>query len=191
MPIPVKNTKKFTYKDYLDWSDNERWELIEGIPYNMTPAPSRIHQSVLGELHRQISNYLLNRECNVYIAPFDVILSKEEKYENIDTVVQPDIVVICDKLKLSKNGCNGSPDLIIEIVSPSTARKDSLEKFNLYEKNGVREYWIVRPEEKIVMVFNLDNSAKYGRPQTYSDEEQIKVELLGDLTIELQQVFRE
>ncbi len=145
MSVAVKERLgKFTYRDYLHWPDDERWELIDGVAYNMSPAPNRIHQKISGELHRQIANYLIGKQCEVYAAPFDVRLpATGEKNDEITTVVQPDITIVCDKSKLDKKGCKGSPDLVIEILSPYTAKKDMKEKHFLYEKFAVKEYWIV------------------------------------------------
>lgn len=124
--------------------------------FDMSPSPSRNHQEISVELLRQFSNYLIDKTCKVYAAPFDVRLPEgDENDTNIETVVQPDIAVICDKCKLDDKGCKGASDLIIEITSPSTARKDLKEKLFLYEKSGVKEYWIVHPTDKTVMVFKL------------------------------------
>jgi len=192
MTLPLsKKEEKFTYGDYLSWPDEERWELIEGVPYDMTPAPSRFHQEILMEMARQFANYLRNKACKVYVAPFDVRLLKgDEKDEEIETVVQPDLVVVCDPAKLDEKGCRGTPDLVMEITSPATARKDQREKFLLYEKAGVKEYWIVNPTDKIVTVFILNENRKYGRPEIYSDEDSIGVGLFsGDLVIDLKAAF--
>ncbi len=193
MSYPAKKQqKKFTYGDYLTWSDEERWELIDGIAYDMSPAPSRIHQKISGELFYSIRQYLKDKICEVYCAPFDVRLpEKNEADENIETVVQPDIVVICDKAKLDDKGCKGAPDLIIEIISQYTGTKDMKEKFFLYEKAGVKEYWIVHPDDKVVMVFKLKRKKEYGKPDVYSKEDKIKVSILNDLIIDLDVVFSE
>ncbi|WP_026485629.1 Uma2 family endonuclease [Caldanaerobius polysaccharolyticus] len=189
MPLPREN-KIYTYKDYLSWPDNERWEIIDGNVYLMAP-PSRIHQKVLGAIFYQLFNYLQGKSCEVYTAPFGVRLPSgdEDTDRDIKTVVEPDIVVICDKSKLDDEGCKGAPDLIVEIVSPSTARKDRVEKFNLYEKFGVREYWIVEPESKIVSVFTLQDNKRYGRPEIYTDEDKIKAFIFDSLVIDLKSVF--
>jgi Uma2 family endonuclease len=182
----------YTYGDYAKWPDEERWELIDGVPYNMSPAPSRTHQRILGDLHRQIANYLIGKTCEVYIAPFDVRLPKgNEKDEQIDTVVQPDLVVVCDREKLDERGCKGAPDLVIEVLSPYTAGKDMKIKLALYERVGVREYWIVDPVNKTVQVYQLEIEGRYGRPGIYTDIDHIKVGLFPDLEIELSSVFRE
>jgi Uma2 family endonuclease len=189
--VPLENNKGFTYKDYLQWDDDRRWELIDGIAFNMTPAPSRKHQQVSMELAVQIANFLKGKQCEVYAAPFDVRLpEKDEPDDEIKTVVQPDISVICDKTKLDDRGCRGAPDLIIEIVSPFTARKDLKDKMFLYERCGVKEYWIVHPEEKILMRYKLENN-RYGRAEIFSQEDTLRTVLLEGLEIELAAVFSE
>lgn len=190
MTQPQIDRDNYTYGDYLSWPETERWEIIEGIPYMMAP-PSRIHQEVLGELFRQISNYLLNKPCKVYTAPFGVRLpSGNEKSDlEINTVVEPDIVAVCDHSKLDEQGCKGAPDLIIEIISPSSVKNDMLKKFNRYEKAGVKEYWIVEPNGKIVTVFVLGENGKYGRPEVYSEDNEIQVSIFNDLKIDLKPVF--
>ncbi|MCD5406806.1 MAG: Uma2 family endonuclease [Desulfotomaculum sp.] len=188
----LKSDKKYTYGDYLNWPGDQRWELIAGVAYNMSPAPARKHQGISGALFTQLYNYLKGKNCKVYHAPFDVRLPVgNEKDEDVQTVVQPDITVICDHSKLDDKGCRGNPDLVIEIISPATLRKDIKEKFNLYEQVGVKEYWIVYPLEKTVTVFKLDSSGKYGRPEVYAEEEQVKVEIFDDLIIDLAVVFED
>lgn len=180
----------FTYQDYLTWPENERWELLNGRAYNMTPAPSRRHQEISGQLLTLFNNHLKGKTCRVYAAPFDVRLPQlQESDEQISTVVQPDLVVVCDKNKLDHQGCKGSPDLVVEITSPSTFQKDLKEKFILYERVGVHEYWIVYPEEKTICVFHLTHEGKYSRPEVYIEQDSINVGIFGDLTIELAEVF--
>lgn len=142
MAIPErKHDEHYTYRDLLSWPEDQRWELIDGVAYDMTPAPIRRHQEILGDLHLQIGNFLIGKPCRVYMAPFDVLIPKhDEGEEEIDTVVQPDIAVVCDRSKLTERGCKGAPDLVIEILSPSTAEKDTLTKLKLYERAGVKEY---------------------------------------------------
>ena len=189
--LAEKREELYTYVDYLQWDDGERWELIDVVPYNMSPGPNRRHQEISGELHRQLATYLLDKPCNVYASPFDVRLPESDEAENdISTVLQPDISVICDPRKLDDAGCIGAPDLIIEILSPSTARKDHKEKFNRYERAGVTEYWLVDPSANTVTVFKLGTDNRYGRPDVYSDDETIVVGILPELTIELTLVFR-
>ncbi|EHQ89703.1 Uma2 family endonuclease [Desulfosporosinus youngiae] len=182
--------QRFTYGDYLTWPEDERWELLNGIAYNMTPAPSRKHQEISGQLHTLFNNYLKGKPCRVYAAPFDVRLPQmQESDEQISTVVQPDIVVVYDKNKLDDRGCQGSPDLVVEITSPSTFQKDLKEKFNLYERAGILEYWIVYPEQNTLAVFHLTNEGKYSRPEVYTEQDSMIVGIFADLIIELQDVF--
>lgn len=191
LPLP-KRDQKFTYGDYLTWPDEERWELIDGVPYNMTPAPLRCHQKILMAISAAFYNYLEDKKCEVYVAPFDVRLpAGDEADEEIETVVQPDLVVICDPAKLDEKGCKGAPDLVAEILSPNTSRKDQIEKFSLYERVGVKEYWVVHPTDKILMVFKLDEKSRYGRPDVYSEEDSVPVGLFsGDLVVDLKTVFK-
>ena len=184
--------RHYTYGDYLNWMDEERWELIAGVPYNMSPAPTRAHQEISGELFKQIANYLTGKTCKVYAAPFDVRLPQgDEEDEKIDTVVQPDLVVVCDQQKLDESGCKGAPDWIIEILSPYTAGKDLKIKFALYERVGVKEYWLVDPANKTVQVYIRGENGRYSRPDNYMAEDRVRVEVLPDLLIDLAPVFNE
>jgi Uma2 family endonuclease len=156
----------------------------------MQAASSWQHQSISGELYRQMANYFLNKQCRVYAAPFDLCLAgQDENDQDIDTVVQPDVVVVCDESKLRKTGYFGVPALIIEITSPATSRLDRVLKFNMYEKAGVKEYWIIEPEGKFVTVFTLQETNKYGRPETYTDEHKVQVTTFPGLVIGLSIVF--
>jgi Uma2 family endonuclease len=188
---PLRNEdKSYTYKDYLNWPEGERWELIEGVAYNMTPAPSRSHQKISMALANVIYPYLKDKKCEVYHAPFDVRLPEgDEEDGEIRTVVQPDIVIICDPSKLDEKGVKGSPDLIMEIISLSTASRDHITKLNLYEKNRVAEYWIIHPMDKIVMVYRLLENGRYGRAEVYSQEDKVKVGIFDDLIIDLPMIF--
>ncbi len=191
MEASAKTNKKdqYTYKDYLTWPQEERWELIEGVPY-MQAAPSWQHQAISAELSRQFANHLINTTCRVFMAPFDVRLPHEnESDEDTKNVVQPDIAVVCDKSGLRGTGYYGIPPLIIEILSPSTARIDRLVKFTKYQQAGVKEYWIVEPDTKIVSVFVLGEDHRYDRLEIYSEEDTIKVSILEGLTIDLKTVF--
>lgn len=190
MAVPQRKGQLYTYEDYLNWPDDEKREIILGEPYAMSPAPSTDHQAVLGELFYQFRSYLKDRTCRVFVAPFDVrIPQKDEKDEDIKSVVQPDISIICDRNKIDNKGCKGAPDLIVEIVSSSTFRKDVKDKFFLYESSGVKEYWLVYPNEKTVMVYKLGESGKYGRPEVYSDDESIEVGIFDGLMIDLREIF--
>lgn len=200
MGLPAfKEEQKYNYGDYLSWPDNERWEIIEGTPYNMSPAPAPVHQTVLMGLANIIYTFLKGKPCNIYPAPFDVRLPGkkndnekneiDEKEENIETVVQPDLLVVCDKTKIDTRGCKGAPDLIIEIISPSTARRDMRDKLKLYEKHGVKEYWLVYPYEQVAELFVLGTEGKYLFPERYGIEDTIESPLFPGLAVPLGDVF--
>ncbi len=190
MPIPAEH-EKFTYKDYLRWPKNERWELIYGEVWDMSPAPTRKHQKISGKLFFQIEDYLKEKDCEVYSAPFDVRLPETEKDDDKETytVVQPDLLVVCDKTKLDNAGCKGAPDWILEILSPSTAVKDLSNKYKLYEEKGVKEYWIIDPANSFLTVYLLDLSGKYFRSGVFSADSRVKSAVLPDLVIDLEPVF--
>ena len=189
---PRKLNTTFSFKDYLSWNNsNERWELINGVAFDMSPAPSRKHQDLFGILFGEFYNYLKNKDCMVYAAPFDVRLPEGfQSDSDIKTVVQPDISVFCDQDKLDDRGAIGAPDLIIEILSPSTAAKDLKEKFFLYESAGVKEYWIVDPSNETLTVYILDKDNKYQRGIVYAGEDKLKVGIFEDLEIEMEDVFK-
>jgi len=186
--------KIYSYADYLTWQIQERLELIKGRLFKMSPAPLRYHQELSGALFGEFRVYLKRKPCKVFHAPFDVRLSRsreEQADEQIYTVVQPDIVVVCDRAKLDRRGCLGAPDLIIEILSPATAAKDVKEKFALYEESGVREYWIVHPEEAILEVFTLDEKGTYQLKSMHTRDDTVAVGIFDDFAIELSEVFEE
>jgi Uma2 family endonuclease len=194
MSIPAEKTeKKFTYGDYLTWSDDERWEIIDGVSYVMTPAPTIYHQRISVNLIWSFKEYLKDKAGEVFHAPIDVLLPwNDEKDTEVETVVQPDLVVVCDRSRLvDDRAFKGAPDLVVEILSPSTAGKDRKIKRELYQRAGVREFWIIDPNGKTVEVFCLDGSGKYGSPDVYTPEDKIKVGILEDLTIDLRQVFED
>ncbi len=192
MAYPLKKEeKKYTYQDYLTWPMEERWELINGIAYDMSPSPSRFHQKISRELLRQFANYLIDKACEIYSAPFDVRLPLgDEETGDIENVVQPDLIVVCDQSKLDDKGCKGAPTLIIEIISSSTASKDMKEKFSLYERAGVKEYWIVNPIDNTLMIFKSGENGEYGKPEIYTEKDKVEVDVLGSLVIDLEIVFR-
>ena len=183
MPL-LQEEQRYTYADYCTWDDNERWELIEGVPYAMSPAPAWRHQGISRELSYQLTDFLKGKPCKVFAAPFDVRLNADDED---DTVVQPDIVVICDRSKLSGTGCKGVPDMIIEILSPSTAQRDKWIKFNLYQRAGVREYWIVDPDSKMVTVHVLRDGVY--TTAAYGDTGAAPVNALPGCEINLEDVF--
>lgn len=180
----------YTYADYLKWQFDESVELIKGKIYRMSPAPKRKHQDASVNLEFALLKYFEDKTCKVYDAPFDVRLPvrNERKPDQLHTVVQPDICVICDLSKLDEDGCLGAPDWIIEITSPQTAKNDFSEKFNLYEESGVREYWIVQPKEKAVNVYILEEG-RYALVDVYESGD-IPSSIFPDLLISHDRIFR-
>lgn len=189
MAVPEKHpTRKYTYADYLELPDEPRIEILDGTLYNMTPAPSPRHQDVLGQLYRQFSDYLDGKSYRVYMAPFDVrLLSDDKPDDEVYNVVQPDLSVICAPDKIDDRGCNGSPDLIVEVLSPATAKKDKGEKLRLYRAAQVKEYWIVDALHETVDVYRFEQSQF---PTVYAKVDSVPVGILQELSIDLHHVFR-
>jgi Uma2 family endonuclease len=177
--------KHYTYRDYLAWGEDYRAEIIDGQVYAMSP-PLRLHQDVLGKLFVKIALFLEGKPCRVYPAPFGVRLFPKSDLSD-DTVFEPDISVICDGSKLDDRGCNGPPDMIIEILSPSNPQNDMLVKFRKYLEAGVREYWIVDPQEKTVHACILDG--RQYRVSVYDETQTAPVSVLPGCAIELKPVF--
>jgi len=179
--------KTYTYKDYMLYNENEKIEIIDGNIYNMSPAPSRIHQKLITEILFRIRSYIEtnNGSCEVYPSPFDVILkNNDEVIEDCKNIIQPDISVICDKNKLTDKGCTGSPDMIVEVVSPYNPNNDFIRKLNLYDKYKVREYWIVNPIKKNILVYTLDENERYGMPDIYTFQDKVRVSIYDNLEID-------
>lgn len=185
--------KRYSYADYLTWMDEKRRELFDGFVKLMTPAPSRRHQEISFNLNRLFGNYLFYKNCKAYHAPSDVRLPKRKmgkSDEEIYTVVQPDIYVVCDLSKLDDKGCLGAPDLIIEIISHKSAKRDTKEKFEIYQEHGVLEYWIVNPNDENVTVFLLGDDGKYHFVGIYAGDDKIPVNIFnGDFQVDLTEVF--
>lgn len=183
MSQPAFKRDHFTYGDYRGWPDDRRWELIEGEVYDMSPAPTRVHQKLVLEIAAQVHGFLRGGPCEVYVAPFDVRLPRaDEADDRVDTVVQPDIAVICDPAKLDDAGCRGAPDWIVEVLSPRTAAKDQRQKRDAYERAGVREYWLVHPTDRVLTVYRLLDGA-YGRPEVQALEGETGVAAIAGLRI--------
>lgn len=183
----------YTFADYLTWQFKERVEIIKGKLYKMA-MPSEKHQRISSHLHRIIANYLYRKPCRVYHPPFDVRLEKpphqrKAKDKSIYTVVQPDITVVGDLEKIDNKGCFGAPDLIIEILSPSTGSKDLKEKKEIYEFCEVPEYWIIHPLDETVAVYILNDQKKYVIDNIYASIDIIKSSVFKDLDVDLKDVF--
>jgi Uma2 family endonuclease len=175
MGLPRRDMARHTYGDYRTWPSDVRYELVNGVAYLMSPAPSRAHQEVAGEVFRQAANALHGGSCRAYIAPFDVRLPKgNESDDEVDSVVQPDVLVISDESKLDERGARGAPDWVVEVLSPATAGHDQTVKLGVYERALVPEVWLVHPTDGVVTVYRLQG-ATYGRPAIH--------ELKGDLPV--------
>lgn len=186
MAIQQINNKVYTYYDYLNFPNDEFVEIIDGKIFAMSPAPSRIHQELIMEISAELRNYIKSNkgQCKVYPAPFDVVLINENENENDSkNIVQPDISVICDKNKLNDKGCFGSPDMIVKIVSKFNPGNDYVKKLYLYEKYKVKEYWIVNPIKKNILVYTLTESG-YNQPDLYTFNDKIKVNIFNNLEID-------
>lgn len=190
MPLSAMKTEGWTYADYLAWPEGERWELIDGQAWAMSPAPSTLHQRVSLRLAHLLYDALARRGCEIFAAPFDVRLPLgEESDDDITTVVQPDLVVICDPTRLDRRGLRGSPDWVIEILSPSSASHDCIRKLALYERVGVREYWIVHPEYRLVTVYDRGPDGRYGMPHSHDATERVVSSAVPGLEVGLGEVF--
>jgi Uma2 family endonuclease len=190
--ILLDHSQRYTYADYLTWLDDIRRELINGFIHIMS-APVRIHARLSTKITNRIFNFIEKNKglCEVYHAPFDVRFPADGAIEDdkIYDVVQPDVCVICDLSKLDYRGCMGAPDLMVEVLSPSTSKKDKTKKFNLYEKNGVREYWMVDPDKKKVNVFILQTNGKYDSGAEYVPPQSAPVHIFNGLIIDLEELF--
>jgi len=183
MGLAPRKEKRCTYADYLQWPEDTRYELIDGEAFLMSPAPLVEHQEVAGEVYRQLANQLDGKPCRPFIAPVDVRLPrKDETDAAIDTVVQPDVLVVCDPSKIDRRGVRGAPDWLLEVLSPSTAAHDQIAKRRTYERAGVREYWLVHPGDRTLTVYVLDNG-QYGRPEIYELKDATPVGVLPGVSI--------
>ncbi len=165
MGLPIAKSQQYTYGDYLTWPDDVRYELIEGEAYAMSPAPTLDHQEITGEVFRQLANQLEGKPCRAFISPVDVRLPrKDEANEEVNTVVQPDVIMVCDPGKLDRRGVRGAPDWVLEVLSPSTALHDQLIKRKVYEHAGIKEYWLIHPIDRTVTIYTLEQG-RYGSPE--------------------------
>ncbi len=181
--MPQPNAEKlYTYQDYLTWDDDERWEIIEGVPYNMSPAPMIDHQDSSGAFHGFLFNALRGKQCRPYSAPTDVVLSD-------DNVIQPDVFVVCDHSKITKKCIQGAPDLVIEVISPSTIKKDRWKKKQLYEQYGVREYILADPDGRYVERYVLGEDGQYKKGEFIDASETLVLKSLPGIEIPLPEVF--
>jgi Uma2 family endonuclease len=185
-------SKTYNYADYLQWKFEERVELIKGRIFKMSPSPSSNHQDISGNIYFAIKLYLLNNNCKVYAAPFDVRLTKKSKdNKDVLTVVQPDICVICDRSKIDEKGCLGAPDIVVEILSPGNNKKELQNKYEVYEENGVQEYWIVSPQDKTFLKYTLNNEGVYVPSRLLTVGSEVTTPVLPDFVLNLEQIFKD
>lgn len=181
MQLPTR-LAKYTYRDYLSWDDKRRWELIDGVAYSMSPAPSIKHQQIIGRFYARLEFILRGHRCLPFISPTDVVLSEHN-------VVQPDIFVVCDSTKIGEPNIQGAPDIVIEVLSPATERKDRLEKKLMYEKFGVKEYILINPDAQYAERFLLEKDGTFGKSQVLGCEQILVFKALPKVEIPLWEVF--
>lgn len=182
MPKAVGTLPRFTYADYLTWPDDERWEIIGGEAHAMTPAPSPIHQRLVLRVASRLESALRGHPCEAFVAPVDVVLSESD-------VVQPDVIVVCDRTKIARRGIEGAPDVVVEVLSPGSGLRDRREKRALYERSGVKEYLLVDGDGRLVERFRQGADGAYGKPDVFGPEETMRLESLGDLELPLSEIL--
>ena len=181
----------YSYAHYLTWLFDDRVELIKGKVFPMC-GPARLHQRVSVRISYFLYQFLIGRPCEVYTAPFDVRFFKESKADkDIYTVLQPDICVICDQAKLDDKGCIGAPDIVIEILSPGNNQKELLHKYLVYEEFGVKEYWVISPDEKTFLKYTFDESGRYIPSKLFTLSEKITSAVLPGFELDLDEVFED
>jgi Uma2 family endonuclease len=183
-------SQEYSYADYLQWKFEERLEIIKGKIFKMSPAPSRIHQKLSGEIFRELSTFLKGKPCEVYSAPFDVRLPRKSKEDrDILTVIQPDICVICDPAKLDDRGCLGAPDLVVEVLSPGNNKKDLEIKYDVYEEAGVRDYWLILPQIQAVLQYILTEEGHYSGARPLTEDHILTTPVLPGFQLDLEELF--
>jgi len=181
--------KVYTYADYFKWQFEERVELIKGRIFKMSPAPNRIHQKLSGDIYGQLWNFLRGNKCEVFSAPFDVRLPRKSKDDkDIITVLQPDICVVCDLSKLDDRGCIGAPDIAVEILSPGNNAKELKNKYEVYEESGVKEYWVVSPQDNTFIMYTLIND-KYDASRLMVTGDVVTSSVLAGFSLDLTELF--
>lgn len=173
--------KKYTYADYLTWPEGERWEIIDGEAYDMTPAPTTTHQRIVQRIGARVELFFTGKPCVPFIAPTDVVLDET-------SIVQPDVLVVCDRAKITEANIQGAPDLVVEVLSPSTKLKDKREKKALYERFGVQEYLLFHPEDGMVDRYRLVDG-RYLSEDVFNWDETLTLATFPDLTLDLWAIF--
>ena len=188
--LALKQTK-YTYEDLLNLEDDKRYELIDGELYLMS-SPTTLHQEIVGEIYTQLRNYLKGKKCKAFVSPLDVCLSGVKKPSKEYNVVQPDIFVVCNENKITKDmGIQGEPDLVIEVLSPTSKKHDTFLKYNLYQYYGVKEYWIIDGEVGVIYQYIINEKNIYTLPKTYDITEDIKVNVLKNCVISLKDIIEQ
>lgn len=190
MSVARNPDRRFTYGDYLTWTDEGRWELLEGVPHAMSPAPGVPHQRLVVSLSRQLDFWFEGKPCEPFTSPIDVRFPlANQTDEQAETVLQPDLLVVCDQAKVNSRGITGAPDFVIEILSPGTASHDQIRKRDLYQLHGVKEYWIVDPAEQLVTIRLLSRPGEFSLPQILEARGRVPVSIFAGLEIDFDLAF--
>ncbi|POY36679.1 hypothetical protein C3K47_09945 [Solitalea longa] len=180
---------QYTYADYLQWTIDERLELINGKIFKMSPGPNRVHQSLTGSIYVFLFNFLKHKSCKVFIAPFDIRLPRKSKEDkDIITVVQPDVCVVCDSEKIDDKGVVGAPDIVVEVLSPGNNAKELKYKYEVYEESGVKEYWIVSPQNKTFLIYTL-KEGQFQPSKLMTSGDTITTSILPGFVLDLTELF--
>ncbi|MBI4754524.1 MAG: Uma2 family endonuclease [Betaproteobacteria bacterium] len=194
MGLPQRDDTRHTYAEYRNWPEDVRYELIDGVAYAMAPAPTTTHQELIGGLYRCVVEALDDSPCRVFFAPVDLRLPRaDEADDRVDTVVQPDLLVVCDPSKVDERGVRGAPDWVVEVLSPSTASHDHILKRRIYERHGVREYWLIHPTDRVVLMYRLEAGAAglaYGKPEAAELAGETPVAVLPQVVVDWERVTR-
>jgi len=190
---PDMSYSNYTYADYLKWTIQERFELIKGKVFKMSPGPATRHQWVVGHIFYRLYNFLKDdKPCKVFVAPFDIRLPRQSKDDaSITTVVQPDVSVVCDAEKIDARGIIGAPDIVVEVLSPGNNRKELANKYEIYEESGVKEYWLVHPTEKTFFRYILDENGQYQPQQLLTIGDKVTTSVLPGFVLDLDDVFED
>ena len=188
---PISGYGNYTYADYLSWQLDEMVELIRGTVFRQAAAPRLIHQRISGKIFHLLYTFLQGKSCEVFSVPFDVRLPVSSRDPGkINTVVQPDLCVVCDPEKLDELGCVGAPDLIVEILSPGNNKKELQLKYEVYEASDVKEYWVIHPDERTLLIYTLE-TGKYRPSRLYTMGDEVRSEVLTGFELDLDEVFGE
>lgn len=182
MPLPP-GKERYTYQDYLTCPEGERWELIDGIPFDMNYGYPTRHQRVLGKIAVKLFKPFKEIDCEAVIGPLDIVLTEYD-------VVEPDFIVVCDEKKITETHIQGAPDLIVEVISPISAERDRGIKKDLYERNGVREYILADPYENHVTQFFLNEEGQYNQGEILNANDVLTVKILPSVKIDLSEIFK-